>query len=87
MIKKWSWNWLKFYREVCRGQCYSCNVWNSTLQEERSEQLKLEIGEEAHTKAKRARKPKKFTIEELEQIKQESISIVEKQLEKAENYI
>ena len=87
MIKKWSWNWLKFYREVCRGQCVSCNVFNSTLQEERSEQLKLEIGEEAHAKAKRARKPKKFTIEELEQIKQESISIVEKQLDKAKNYI
>ena len=87
MIKKWSGNWLKFYRKVCRWQCYWCNFWKCTEQEARSEQLRLEIGDEEHAKAKRSQWPKRHTIEELRKIKEESITIVENKLSEAEAYV
>lgn len=87
MIQKWSWNWLKFYRQICRPQCKGCNVYTIQDQAKWSELVKEEIGEEEHAKAERAKWPKTWTIEEIEKVNEESKAIIQQKIKESEKYI
>lgn len=86
-IQQWRWNWLRFYRPVCRPQCKGCNIYKSTEQKEWEKNRANNHTEEEYQKALQEKWPKKISIEDLDQVIEESQKIIDEKIDIAKKWI